>query len=62
MSDAKIRAIVKRPDEKYCHVANISNTLKNLQRTVEGPIETVSIGKALLRGSLFVGGCPFSFA
>lgn len=41
----KIRAIVKRPDEKYGHVTNISNTLKNFQRTVEGPIETISIGK-----------------
>lgn len=39
----KIRAIVKRPDEKYGHVTHISNTLKNLQRIVEGPIETVPI-------------------
>lgn len=45
MSDAKIRAIVKRPDEKFGHVTYISNTLKNFQRTVEGPIETISIGK-----------------
>lgn len=39
----KIRAIVKRPDEQYGHVTNISNTLKNLQRIVEGPIETVKV-------------------
>ena len=43
MSDAKIRVIVKRPDEKYGHVTNISCTLKNLQKTVEGPIETVPV-------------------
>lgn len=40
---AKIRAIIKRPDEKYGHVTNISCTLKNLQKTVEGPIETVPL-------------------
>ena len=39
--EGKIRAIVKRPDEKYDHVTNISNTLKNLQRIVDGPIEVV---------------------
>lgn len=38
---AKIRAIIKRPDEKYGHVTNIENTLKNLQNTVDGYIETV---------------------
>ena len=43
MSAGKIRAIVKRPDEKYGHVTNISCTLKNLQRIVEGPIEVVRI-------------------
>lgn len=42
MSDAKIRAIIKRPDEKYGHVTNISPSLTNLQRIVDGPIETVS--------------------
>ena len=41
MSDTKIRAIIKRPDEKFGHVTNISNTLKNLQRIVDGPIEVV---------------------
>ena len=43
MSDAKIRAIVKRPDEKYGHVTNISNTLKNFQKIVDGPIQVVPI-------------------
>ena len=43
MSDAKIRAIVKRPDETFGHVTNISCTLKNLQRIVGGPIQVVPI-------------------
>ena len=41
MSDVKIRAIIKRPDEKFGHVTYISCTLKNLQRVVDGPIEVV---------------------
>ena len=40
----KIKAIVKRPDEKYGHVTWISDTLQNLQRIVDGPIETVPVG------------------
>ena len=39
----KIRAIVKRPDERYGHVTNISNSLQNLQRIVGGPIEVVRV-------------------
>ena len=42
MRDAKIKVIIKRPDEKAGHVTNISASLKNLQKTVEGNIETVS--------------------
>ena len=34
MSDAKIKVIIKRPDEKAGHVTNISASLKNLQKTV----------------------------
>ena len=30
--DAKVRCIIKRPDEQYGHVTNISVSLKNLQR------------------------------
>ena len=48
MSEAKIRAIVKRPDEQYGHVTNISNTLRNLQRIVEGPIEVVRITEKIV--------------
>lgn len=45
----KYRAIIKRPDEKAGHVTNISCTLENLQKTVEGPIETVTLpGGAVL--------------
>ena len=45
----KIKAIIKRPDEKAGHVTNISCTLENLQKTVEGPIETVTLpGGAVL--------------
>ena len=39
----KIKAIVKRPDEEIGHSTNISNTLENLQKTVEGDIEVVEV-------------------
>lgn len=39
----KIKAIVKRVDEEHGHMTWISNTLENLQRTVEGYIETFSL-------------------
>lgn len=35
----KRRAIIKRPDEKYGHVTNISTSLENLQKTVEGYLD-----------------------
>lgn len=38
----KYRAIVKRPDEEYGHVCNMSFRLENLQRVVGGYIETLS--------------------
>ena len=37
----RIKAIVKRPDELYGHVCNISDSLQNLQKIVEGYIETL---------------------
>ena len=43
MVEGKIKVIVKRPDEQYGHVTNISPSLKNLQKTVDGHIETVQI-------------------
>ena len=45
---AKIRAIVKRTDEAVGHVTNISNTLKNLQKLVDGNIETVRITDSVI--------------
>ena len=41
----KIKVIVKRPNEKYGHVTNISPSLKNLQKTVDGHIEVVTVLK-----------------
>ncbi len=39
----KIKCIVKRPDEQFGHVTWISDSLKNLQNTVGGYIETVTL-------------------
>jgi len=44
MSDGKVRVIIKRPDEEFGHVTNISPSLKNLQKTVGGYIECVTLG------------------
>ena len=44
----KIKVIVKRPDEKYGHVTNISATLANLQKTVDGYIETLTLPRYTL--------------
>ena len=69
---AKIRAIIKRTDERYGHVTNISCTLKNLQNIVGGPIETIPLGgnaicicneEGKLRGlerNFQMGGWPYS--
>ena len=42
----KMRVLIKRPDEQFGHVTNISNTLENMQRTVEGYIETIKIAES----------------
>lgn len=39
----KIKAIVKRTDEKYGHMTAVSNSLKNLQNIVGGHIEVVTL-------------------
>ena len=58
MSNAKIKAIIKRPDEKYGHMTNISNTLENLQRTVDGYIEAVTyMGTVTTQSGSFVVIC-----
>ena len=46
--DKKIKVIIKRPDEKLGHMTWISNTLENLQRTVEGYIEAVDFGDMII--------------
>ncbi len=43
VSGMKMRCIIKRPDEQFGHVTNISVTLKNLQNTVGGMIEVVPL-------------------
>lgn len=45
---SKIKVIIKRPDEEYGHVTNISDRLENLQKTVEGNIEVISLGDILI--------------
>lgn len=44
----KIKVIIKRPDEQFGHVTNISNTLENLQKTVGGYIETLTMPEYVL--------------
>ena len=39
----KVRCIIKRPDEEFGHVTNISVTLENLQKTVGGHIEVTGL-------------------
>jgi hypothetical protein len=43
--EGKLRVIIKRPDEQFGHVTNISPTLENLQKTVGGPLEHVTLQK-----------------
>ena len=44
----KIKCIVKRPDEQFGHVAWISDSLENLQKTVGGYIETVTLDNGVV--------------
>ena len=39
----KLKCIIKRPDEEFGHVTSISDTLRNLQKTVGGYIECVTL-------------------
>ena len=48
MAPVKIKAYVKRPDEKHGHSTWIANNLANFQRTVEGYIEVVTIEPGLV--------------
>ena len=45
---AKIKVIIKRPDEQYGHVCSISTSLENLQRTVGGYVEEIKVGNFII--------------
>lgn len=60
----KLRAIIKRPDEQYGHVCNISDSLENLQKTVGGYIETLPVGSShvlIVNEEGKMQGLPFNF-
>jgi len=44
----KIKCIVKRPDEQFGHMTWVSDSLENLQKTVGGYIETVTLDNGLV--------------
>jgi hypothetical protein len=44
----RIKVIIKRPDEEYGHMTHISDTLENLQKTVEGHIEILPLGRGVI--------------
>ena len=44
----KIKCIIKRPDEQFGHVTWISDALENLQKTVSGYIETVTLDNGVV--------------
>ena len=52
-----LRAIVKRPDEEYGHVTNVSDKLETLQKTVGGYIETVTWTPLMRQEDKFVVVC-----
>ena len=50
--EGKMSVIIKRTDEAIGHSTNISTSLRNLQKTVGGYIETVTIPKEMLPDEL----------
>lgn len=44
----KIKVIIKRPDEEFGHVCNISDSLENLQKTVGGFIEVIPLANKIV--------------
>ena len=40
---SKIKVIIKRPDEEYGHMCYVSNSISNLQRTVGGYVECLTL-------------------
>lgn len=47
-SIGKMRCIVKRPDELYGHMTNITPSLENLQKLVQGYIEAVPLQEGVI--------------
>jgi hypothetical protein len=46
--ESKIKVLIKRPDEQYGHMTWISSNLKNMQRTVDGNIQAVTLSDDIL--------------
>ena len=44
----KFKAIIKRPDEEIGHVTWVSDSLKNLQKHVEGHIQALHLTRELV--------------
>lgn len=44
----KIKVIIKRPDEQFGHTTWVSDSLENLQKTVGGYIETVTLDNGVM--------------
>lgn len=44
----KIKVLIKRPDEQYGYMSWISNTLANMQRTVDGYIQAVTLSDDIM--------------
>lgn len=45
---AKIKVIIKRPDERFGHVCNISNSLENLQKVRITKMGTFNVGEYII--------------
>lgn len=62
--EGKVRCIIKRPDEHFGHVTNISTSLKNLQKTVDGLVESIRLGSEtviLVNEEGRLKGLPYNF-
>lgn len=46
--ESKIKVLIKRPDEQYGHMTWISSTLANMQRTVDGYIQAVTLSDDIM--------------
>lgn len=62
----KIKVIIKRPDETFGHMTWISDTLENIQRTVDGYFEVVTLQRnpkvlMLVNEDGKINGLPYNF-